>query len=279
MFPADCAREIGPASFSVRKVPVEMRLAGKVGIITGAGSGIGAATAVVMAQEGAALLLVDRNLDGLLETQKAVAELGRISAEILVADVTEAEPPKRAVSDLMAKHSRLDLVVTCAGISPGGTVVSMTEADWERVFAVNVKGTYTWLHAALPAMTQSGGGTVVMVSSQLAFTSLGGNAGYIASKGAILALTKTMAVDHAKQGIRVNAVAPGVIDTPMPRNSLATRFSDPEATAKEWMARHPLNRFGRPEEVARCILFLVSDESSFVTGHTLVVDGGWSVAR
>jgi NAD(P)-dependent dehydrogenase (short-subunit alcohol dehydrogenase family) len=269
MFPADCAREIDAVSFPFRKVPFDMRLSGKVGIITGAGSGIGAATAVTMAQEGATLLLVDRNLDGLLETQKAVAELGRISAEILVADV----------SDLMVKHSRLDLVVTCAGISPGGTVVSMTEADWERVFAINVKGTYTWLHAALPAMTQSGGGAVVMVSSQLAFTSLGGNAGYIASKGAILALTKTMAVDHAKQGIRVNAVAPGVIDTPMPRNSLATRFSDPQATAKEWMARHPLNRFGQPDEVARCILFLASEESSFVAGHTLVVDGGWSVAR
>jgi NAD(P)-dependent dehydrogenase (short-subunit alcohol dehydrogenase family) len=256
-----------------------MKLAGKVGVITGAGSGIGAATAVTLAREGATLLLVDRNLDGLLATQKAVAELGGISAEILIADVTEAEPPKRAVSDLMVKHSRLDLVVTCAGISPGGTVASMTEADWEKVFAVNVKGTYTWLHAALPAMAQSGGGAVVMISSQLAFTSLGGNAGYIASKGAILALTKTMAVDHAKQGIRVNAVAPGVIDTPMPRNSLATRFSNPEATAKEWMARHPLNRFGRPAEVARCILFLASEDSSFVTGHTLVVDGGWSVAR
>lgn len=256
-----------------------MKLEGRVGIVTGGGSGIGAATARLMAAEGARLLLVDRNTEGLVATRDAIAASGGPAAEILVADVTEAAPPKTAVAELMARHGRLDTVVTCAGISPGGTVATMDEAAWDRVFAVNVKGTYTWLHAALPALAQSGGGTIVMVASQLAFTSLGGNAGYIASKGAILALTKTMAVDHAPQKIRVNAVAPGVIDTPMPRNSLTTRHADPEATAKEWAARHPLGRFGRPEEVARAILYLASEDSAFVTGHTLVIDGGWTVAR
>ena len=256
-----------------------MKLKGRVGIVTGAGSGIGAATALLMALEGARLLLVDRNADGLAATRGVIAAAGGTEAETLVADVTEAAPPKMAVADLMARHGRLDTIITCAGISPGGTVATMDEAAWDRVFAVNVKGTYTWLHAAIPALARSGGGTIVMVSSQLAFTSLGGNAGYVASKGAILALTKTMAVDHAPQKVRVNAVAPGVIDTPMPRNSLATRFTDPEETAKAWAARHPLNRFGRPEEVARAILYLASEDSSFVTGHTLVVDGGWSAAR
>jgi NAD(P)-dependent dehydrogenase (short-subunit alcohol dehydrogenase family) len=253
-----------------------MKLRDRVGIITGGASGIGAATARLLAAEGARLLLVDRNADGLTTTREAIAADGGPEAETFVADVTDAALPKQAVADLMARHSRLDMVIACAGVSPGGTVATMDEAAWDRVFSINVKGTYTWLHAAIPAMAQSGGGTIVMVASQLAFSSLGGNAGYIATKGAILSLTKTMAVDHAKQKIRVNAVAPGVIDTPMPRNSLATRFADPETAAKGWAARHPLGRFGRPEEVGRAILFLASDDSSFVTGHTLVVDGGWT---
>lgn len=253
-----------------------MKLKGRVGIITGGGSGIGAATARLLAAEGARLLVVDRNAEGLVATRDAIAADGGPEAETLVADVTDAALPKQAVADLMARHGRLDMVITCAGVSPGGTVATMDEAAWDRVFSVNVKGTYTWLHAAIPALAQSGGGTIVMVASQLAFSSLGGNAGYIATKGAILSLTKTMAVDHAKQKIRVNAVAPGVIDTPMPRNSLATRFADPETVAKGWAARHPLGRFGKPEEVGRAILFLASDDSSFVTGHTLVVDGGWT---
>jgi NAD(P)-dependent dehydrogenase (short-subunit alcohol dehydrogenase family) len=253
-----------------------MKLEGRVGIVTGGGSGIGAATARLLAAEGMRLLLVDRNADGLAATQATIAAAGGPAAETLVADVSAAAPPKQAVADLMARYGRIDTVVTCAGVSTGGTVATTDEAAWDRVFAVNVKGTYTWLHPAIPAMAQSGGGTIVMVASQLAFSSLGGNAGYIATKGAILSLTKTMAVDHAKQGIRVNAVAPGVIDTPMPRNSLATRFSDPETVAKGWAARHAMGRFGRPEEVGRAILYLASDDSSFVTGHTLVVDGGWT---
>lgn len=246
-----------------------------VGIVTGAGSGIGAATATLLAAEGAKLLLVDQNAEGLLSTQATIQAAGGL-AECLTADVTQSQPAAQAVADLMRRWGRLDTIVTCAGISTGGTVETMDEAAWDRVFAVNVKGTYNWLHAAIPALAAGGGGTIVMIASQLAFSSLGGNAGYIASKGAILSLTKTMAVDHAKQNIRVNAVAPGVIDTPMPRRSLATRFNDPEPVAKAWAARHPLNRFGKPEEVARGIVYLASSESSFVTGHTLVIDGGWT---
>jgi NAD(P)-dependent dehydrogenase (short-subunit alcohol dehydrogenase family) len=253
-----------------------MKLAGRAGIVTGAGSGIGAATALRLARDGARLLLVDLDAAGLAATCDAIAAAGGAEPRTLAADVTEAAGPASAVAALISAWGRLDLVVTCAGVSPGGTVETMDEAAWDRVFDVNVKGTYTWLHAALPAMARSGGGAVVMVASQLVFSSLGGNAGYIASKGAIVALARTMAVDHARQGIRVNAVAPGVIDTPMPRRSLATRFSDPEATARTWAARHALGRFGRPEEVASAILFLCCDDSSFVTGQTLAVDGGWT---
>ncbi|MCC7425644.1 MAG: glucose 1-dehydrogenase [Alphaproteobacteria bacterium] len=252
-----------------------MKMQGRVGIITGAGSGIGAATARLLAAEGTRLLLVDQNAAGLAEVKAAIAGAGG-TAETMEADVSLAAPPKAAVADLMQRWGRLDTVITCAGISTGGTVETMDEAAWDKVFAVNVRGTYTWLHASIPALVKTGGGTIVMIASQLAYSSGGNNAGYIATKGAILSLTKTMAVDHAKQNIRVNAVAPGIIDTPMPRRSLATRFKDPEGQAKIWAARHAMGRFGKPEELAKAILYLASDDSSFVTGHTLVVDGGWT---
>jgi NAD(P)-dependent dehydrogenase (short-subunit alcohol dehydrogenase family) len=131
------------------------------------------------------------------------------------------------------------------------------------------------VHHAIKPMIAARSGTIVTVGSQLAQSSIGGNAAYIASKGAIASLTKTMAVDHARQGIRVNALMPGVIDTPMPARSLK-RYADPEAMRAFWRARHPMGRIGRPEEVAQAALFLASDDSSFVSGHLLFVDGGWT---
>jgi 2-keto-3-deoxy-L-fuconate dehydrogenase len=251
-----------------------MKLANKIALVTGAASGIGAAIAALFAAEGAALALVDLNEDGL------AAVAGRITpvagpALTVTADVANAKAAAEGVARVAREFGRIDVLATCAGISVGGTVATIDEMLWDHVFAVNVKGTYLWAHEVLPHMIAQGSGSIVTVGSQLAVSSMGNNAAYIASKGAIVSLTKTMAVDHARDGIRVNAVIPGVIETAMPQRSLG-RYADSELMRAHWAARHPMNRFGKPEEVARAALFLASEDSSFTTGSLLFVDGGWT---
>jgi 2-keto-3-deoxy-L-fuconate dehydrogenase len=193
-----------------------MKLANKIALVTGAASGIGAAIAALFAAEGAALALVDLNEDGL------AAVAGRITpvagpALTVTADVANAKAAAEGVARVAREFGRIDVLATCAGISVGGTVATIDEMLWDHVFAVNVKGTYLWAHEVLPHMIAQGSGSIVTVGSQLAVSSMGNNAAYIASKGAIVSLTKTMAVDHARDGIRVNAVIPGVIETAMPQ--------------------------------------------------------------
>ncbi|GAC1600349.1 MAG: SDR family oxidoreductase [Ramlibacter sp.] len=248
-----------------------MRLAGRTAIVTGAASGIGAAIARAFVGQGACVALVDRDADGLAAIG---AELGEQTLS-LQSDVAVNAAARDGVAAVLARWGRVDILVTAAGISTGGTVDQITEAEWDRVFAVNVRGTYLWAHHTLPAMIAAGQGNLVLLGSQLAVSSAGNNAAYIASKGAIVSLGRTMAVDHAQQGIRVNVIMPGVIDTPMPRRSLA-RYPDPAATRERWAKRHAMGRFGRPDEVAKAALFLASDESSFTTGSQLFVDGGWT---
>ena len=258
---------------------------GRVAIVTGAGSGIGAATARLLAERGARLMLVDRDAAGLEATAAAIRENGRESGRqnggeprVMVADVADRALAEREVASLATAWGRVDVLVTAAGIASGpGTVLTQDEATWERVWRINVMGTVNWVKAALPAMIAGGGGAIVTVASQLAFTSGGNNCAYIASKGAIVSFTRTTAVDFARQKIRVNAVAPAVIDTPLSRGSASTR---PDAAAyRAWrIARHPMGRIGEAGEVARTIAFLASDEASFTTGSIHMVDGGWTAA-
>jgi len=251
-----------------------MKLEDRVAIVTGAASGIGAASARLFAAEGARVALVDLDEKGLREVAVDIEGKGG-QAIVLPADVSDAGKARDGVGRVMEKWGRVDVLLTAAGISLGGTVDSVDEAAWDRTFAVNVKGTFLWIHHAIQPMIAARSGTIVTVGSQLAQSSLGKNAAYVASKGAIASFTKTIAVDHARQGIRINALMPGVIDTPMPARSLQ-RQADPEAARLFWKQRHPMGRIGQPEEVAKAALFLASDDSSFVTGTLLFVDGGWT---
>jgi NAD(P)-dependent dehydrogenase (short-subunit alcohol dehydrogenase family) len=251
-----------------------MKLENQVAVVTGAASGIGAAAARLFAAEGAKVALIDIDEQGLAATAAEIRGGGG-TAVTQVADVTDGNAARDGVALIIEQWGRIDTLMTCSGISVGGTVATIDEALWDRVFSINVKGTYLWLHEALPGMIERGRGSIILLGSQLVVSSGGNNAAYIASKGAITSLAKTMAVDHARHGIRVNALMPGVIDTPMSRKSL-TRYPDVEATRQRWAGRHALGRFGKPEEVARAALFLASEDSSFTTGSLLFVDGGWS---
>ncbi|AMJ63780.1 SDR family oxidoreductase [Bosea sp. PAMC 26642] len=253
-----------------------MRLPGKVALITGAGSGIGRATALLFAMEGARVALVDRDAEGAAETVAAVAAAGG-EAISCVGDVGEPDFAEMAAEGALTRWGQIDVLMTAAGFSCGGTVTTTKPEDWDAVFRANVGGTWLFGRAAIPAMQRQGGGSIITLASQLALAGGRGNSAYIAAKGAILSLTRTMALDYAADRIRVNAIAPGAIDTPMLRRSFA-RHSDPEPIREASRNRHALKRFGTAEEIAQGALYLASDEASFTTGTTLVVDGGWLAA-
>jgi 2-keto-3-deoxy-L-fuconate dehydrogenase len=245
-----------------------MRLANKTALVTGAASGIGAEVARTFEREGAQVALVDRDGAGL----RAVAA-GMKAPLVFEGDVADGAFAAATVASLR----RLDVVLTAAGMSIGKKLADTTEEEWDRVFAVNAKGTFLWLRAALPKMIVGGGGSIIAVASQVALSGGRGSASYAASKGAVISLTRSVALDYAADKIRANAIAPGAVDTPFLHRSFA-RQPDPEAARQRSLDRHPMGRFGTVEEVARAALFLASEESSFTTGSVLMVEGGWNAA-
>lgn len=247
-----------------------MRLKGKSAVITGGASGIGRATVRRFVAEGASVGVVDRDGKNL---ERLAAELPGIRT--FIADVADAEASGQIVAELTAQWGHIQCLVTCAGISVSKTVIDTTPEEWARVFRVSVDGTYTWMRAVLPQM--QAGDSVVTVASQLAVAGGRRNAAHIAAKGAVVSLTRSVALDMAPQQVRVNTVLPGAIDTPALAANLS-RQPDPVA-AREWFrGRHPLGRFGEAVEVANAILYLSSDEASFTTGIAMPVDGGWLAA-
>jgi 2-keto-3-deoxy-L-fuconate dehydrogenase len=253
-----------------------MRLKGRIAVITGASSGIGRASALLFAAEGAFVALVDRDPAGLRETLAAIRDAkGNIGdGSEHFGDVGDGDFAKSTIEAVLSQHGRLDVLMTAAGWSCGGTVVTTDPADWDAVFRTHVGGTWLWSRAAVPPMQRQGSGSIVTLASQLAIAGGRNNSAYIAAKGAIISLTKTMAVDFGADGIRVNAIAPGAIDTPMLQRSFA-RHADPEPVREASRNRHAMKRFGRVEEVAEAALYLASDASSFTTGTVMAVDGGW----
>lgn len=238
------------------------QLDGKVVVVTGAASGIGAACAALFRANGAEVVSVDRT---------PVSDTPGLVLEGDVGDESTVQAQAQAVLD---RFGRIDGLMTCAGFSMGNTVAETPLADWEAVMRTNVTGTFLWAREAVRAMRKTGGGAIVMVGSQLAFAGGRNNAAYLASKGAVVSLAKTMAVDHAADGVRVNVLVPGAIDTPLLKRGFG-RAADPEAARAKSVARHPLGRLGQPGEMAKAALFLMSDQSSFTTGSCLMAEGGW----
>jgi 2-keto-3-deoxy-L-fuconate dehydrogenase len=253
-----------------------MRLRDRIAVVTGAGSGIGRASALLFAREGAFVALVDRDEAGMQETLDAIRSL-KGEGSVHRGDVGDGDFARATVAEVISRHGRLDVLMTAAGWSCGGTVVTTDPSDWDAVFRTHVGGTWLWARASIPQMQRQGKGSIVTIASQLAIAGGKDNSAYIAAKGAVISLTKTMAVDFATDGIRVNAIAPGAIDTPMLQRSFA-RHENSEAVRETSRNRHAMKRFGEPEEVAEAALYLASDASSFTTGTVMAVDGGWLAA-
>jgi len=251
-------------------------LRGRTALITGAASGIGKATALLFAREGAAVCLFDRD-----ETAgKAVArtieeEKGR--ALFVPGDVTRDEDCRRAVDETVARLGGLHVLFNNAGIIRRATIVDTSEEDWDRVMAVNVKGVFLMSRRAVPSMARSGGGVVINTASVWGLVGGTRAAVYCASKGAVVLLTKSMALDHGAQNIRVNCICPGDTDTPMLRGE-AGMLGEPMDRHMAQAADVPLRRVARPEDIAQAALYLASDASSFVSGAPLIVDGGFVAA-
>ncbi|AFM20126.1 dehydrogenase of unknown specificity, short-chain alcohol dehydrogenase like protein (plasmid) [Mycolicibacterium chubuense NBB4] len=250
------------------------RLQGRVAMITGAGSGIGRASAELFAAEGAAVAVVDLRADAAQETaDKITASGGRALA--LAADVTSAQQVEAAVGQAVAEFGSLDLLYNNAGIDSRGSVAEATEEDWDRCFAVNVKGTFLCSKAVVPHLRDAGGGAIVNQGSVAGLVAVPNFAAYCAAKGAVASLTRSMAVDLAPQRIRVNAICPGTVFTPLMEPMLRARGGgDLEAGLAKTLVKYPIGRLGTPEEIARVALFLSSDEASFMTGSIVAADGG-----
>jgi NAD(P)-dependent dehydrogenase (short-subunit alcohol dehydrogenase family) len=247
-------------------------LEGKRAIVTGAASGIGRATAVLLAREGAAVIAADRDEAGIGEVVAGIVAAGGRAAAVRC-DVTVETDCRRLVEAAVAGFGGLDIVVNSAGIVRRADVVETTEEEWDRVMAVNVKAVFLVGRHAIPEMVRGGGGVVVNIGSGWGLKGGPRAASYCASKGAVVNLTRAMAIDHGPQGIRVNCVCPGDTDTPLLRGE-AKQLGEDLAAFLVSSAERPLRRLGTPEDSARAVLYLASDAASWVTGATLVVDGG-----
>jgi len=245
-----------------------MRLNGEIAIVTGGGSGIGRATAELFAREGARVVVADYRRSTGEATVRAIKAAGG-DALFVAVDVSDPAQVERMAQATLDTYGGIDILFNNAGMLAFGTVADTDPEVWNRVISVNLTGVYLCSRAVLPHMVARGGGSIINASSSTgAHDAKDNTAAYVASKGGVTLLTRAMAVDHAKDNVRVNAIAPGPTDTPMLRDNL------PGAMREAFARTFPMGRLGKPEELAQAVLFLASDEASFVTGAILAVDGG-----
>lgn len=250
-------------------------LDGKVSLITGGGNGIGRGIALRFAHEGSAVGVLDIKA---IDCEEVVKEIEREGGKAIAlpANVTKANEVTAAVQKLYSTYGAIHTLVHNAGVMPEGTIDQTSESDWDRVFAVNVKGAYLCCREIIPIMRKHGGGSIVLMASITGVNGLPGLAAYSGTKGALISMARAMAIDHAKENIRVNSVSPGTIDSPMLHAAVAMT-SNPDLTRRAFDEVQPRGRVGTVEEVAAVFAFLASDQASYVSGANISVDGGMSV--
>jgi len=254
------------------------RLDQKIAFVTGAGSGIGEQIARLFAQQGAHIVLADIRLDAAERVAGEIQAAGG-NANVQQLDVAEESQVKAVIEQVATAEGRLDILVNNAGISHVGNILETSLEDWERVMSVNARGVFLCAREGVRQMLAQSpvGGVIINMSSVAATIGIDRRLPYCASKGAVLALTRSIAIDFATQGIRCNAICPGTVHTPFVEDYLARHFADHEDEVRRQLhARQPIGRMGRPDEIAFAALYLASDEAAFVTGSALVIDGGWT---
>lgn len=249
-----------------------MRLKDKVAFITGAGKGIGQSTALLFAQEGASLGLLDLDAQALKQTQQRIESTGG-QCSIFPVDVRSSDDVRAAIDQTSERFGGLDTLVANAGVAVPGSVVDMSEEELERVLDINFKGVFRVSKYGIPHLLERGGGSVINITSTQGWRGFPGWSGYAATKGAIIALSRQVAMEYSRQNIRCNSIAPGAIDTPM-NEWVFAQAEDPVAERKKWDEENPLGRIGTGDDIARAALYLASDDAEWVTGTCLVVDGG-----
>lgn len=251
-----------------------MRFDGKIAVVTGASLGIGKACALGFAQEGAKVAIIDINEE---QGKAAVkeAEALRGEAVFIGADVANEQDVIAMVDGVLERWGRLDILVNNAGIYVQGDVTATEQEEWERVMAVNLRGPFLCTKHAVPAMEKNGGGTVINIASEAGLVGIPGQVAYNVSKGGLIALTRSCAVDLAGRGVRVNCVCPGTTDTPLVKEAI-NRADDPAAARRRLEEVRPLNRLGKPEEIASAALYLASEAAAYATGSIFSIDGGYT---
>jgi NAD(P)-dependent dehydrogenase (short-subunit alcohol dehydrogenase family) len=246
------------------------RLEGKIAIVTGAGSGIGRACALGLAGEGAKVVLVGRRKAPLEDLARQIGDAAFVHA----ADVSKTAAVDRIVEDTVAHFGSIHILLNNSGVLHVGTAEQITEEQWDETFNINVRGLWLLSRAVLPAMRKAGGGSIVNMASVLGINGARNRASYAPSKGAVVLLTKCMAIDHGHENIRVNAICPSFVETDLTA-AVFSKVPDPKAARAERIAVHPIGRLGQPEDIAGLAVYLASDESSWATGSVFPVDGGY----
>jgi NAD(P)-dependent dehydrogenase (short-subunit alcohol dehydrogenase family) len=244
-----------------------MRLAGKTAIVTGGSSGIGKAIAAAFVREGAQIVICGRDARKL---EQAATEIGSQCLAV-AADVSHAEAINRLVDQTVRKFKRLDILVNNAGVLLAGTAESLTSEQWEQTFNTNVRAVWQLSRAALSHLRNAGSGSIINIASVLSSLGARNRVAYAASKGAVMAMSRAMALDHAEENIRINCICPGIVETEM-----VAAFNLDEKARQQRIAAHPMGRFGQPEDIAGLAVFLASDEASWITGAAFPADGGYS---